>query len=138
MIHVSVTVSRNIHDVWHAWNSVSYIKEWAFASDDWAAEGIKNDVRVGGHFKARNFAKDGSMEFLMQYTYDQVEPEKLLTYTMDDRRKVRIEFTDINGDTKIDQMFDPEAENSEEMQRIGWQAYLDNFKKFAETSLQSE
>jgi hypothetical protein len=33
---------------------------------------------------------------------------------------------------KITQTFDPENENSEEKQRSGWQAILDNFKKYVE------
>jgi len=31
---------------------------------------------------------------------------------------------------RVTQSFDPENENSEEMQRDGWQAILDNFKKY--------
>ncbi|MFN5910641.1 MAG: activator of HSP90 ATPase, partial [Bacteroidota bacterium] len=31
-------------------------------------------------------------------------------------------------------IFDPETENSIELQRNGWQAILDNFKKYTETN----
>lgn len=135
MIQISTTIAADLETVWNAWNNIANVKDWAFASDDWAAEGIENTVEVGGTFKARNFAKDGSMEFMMEYTYDQVEPKKLLAYTMGDGRKVRVEFSELeDGHTKIDQAFDPESENSEELQREGWQAYLDNFKKFVESS----
>lgn len=134
MIQISATVAANLTDTWNAWNSVSNIKDWAFASDDWAAEGIENDVKVGGVFRARNFAKDGSMEFVMEYTYDEVVPQELLVYTMTDGRKVRVEFSEVDGKTQINQSFDPESENSEEIQRAGWQAYLDNFKKFVEAT----
>lgn len=34
----------------------------------------------------------------------------------------------------VDETFDPENENSEEMQRSGWQAILDNFKKYTEAN----
>lgn len=134
MIRIATTIDAGIDTVWDAWNSIANIKDWAFASDDWAAEGIENTVEVGGRFKARNFAKDGSMEFFMEYTYDQVEPKKLLAYTMSYGRKVGVEFSEQEGKTHINQAFDPELENSEEEQRAGWQAYLDNFKKFVESS----
>lgn len=134
MIQISTTIAADLDTVWNTWNSVAHVKDWAFASDDWAAEGIENTVEVGGTFKARNFAKDGSMEFIMEYTYDQVESKKLLAYTMGDGRKVRVEFAEVEDGTRIDQAFDPESDNSEEMQRAGWQAYLNNFKKFVESS----
>lgn len=132
MIQISTTILAPIDKVWNAWHSAPGVKEWAFASDDWAAEGIENDVQVGGTFKARNFAKDGSMEFIMTYTYDEIEDKKRLAYTMSDGRKVRVEFSGYEGGTKLSQVFDPESENSEEMQRAGWQAYLDNFKRYVE------
>lgn len=138
MIEISTTVAASLNDVWEKWNSVSDIKHWAFASDDWAAEGIENEVKVGGVFRARNFAKDGSMEFIMEYTYDQVDPNKFLAYTMGDGRKVQVTFSETETGTRIDQAFDPESENSEEMQRSGWQSYLNNFKKFVEASSSKE
>jgi hypothetical protein len=33
---------------------------------------------------------------------------------------------------KITETFDPESENAVEMQRSGWQAILNNFKKYTE------
>lgn len=134
MIQISTTISADLDTVWDAWNSVSNVKDWAFASDDWAAEGIENNLEVGGTYKSRNFAKDESAEFMMEYMYDQVEPKKLLAYTMGDGRKVRVEFSQVDGKIRIDQAFDPESENMEEVQRAGWQSYLDNFKKFVESS----
>lgn len=52
---------------------------------------------------------------------------------MGDVRKVRVEFSESEGCTKIVQVSEPESENSEQTQRAGWQAYLDNFKKFVES-----
>lgn len=56
-------------------------------------------------------------------------------------RHVKIEFAETPSDAntgkpdgvKITETFDPEHENSEVMQRSGWQAILDNFKKHVET-----
>ncbi len=136
MIEITATINAPIAKVWNAWTDIEAVKYWSFASDDWAAEGIENDVTPGGLYKARNYAKDGSMEFVMAWTYGEVEPQKLLTYTMEDGRKVRVAFSETEQGTRIDQAFDAEKENSEDMQRAGWQAYLNNFKAYVE-SIQS-
>ncbi len=134
MIEVSTSINAPLAKVWEEWISVEAIQYWSFASDDWAAEGIENNVEVGGVFKARNYAKDGSMEFTLTWTYSAVEPQKHLAYTMEDGRKVVVDFAATEQGTRIDQAFDPESENSEAMQQAGWQAYLDNFKKYVESS----
>jgi hypothetical protein len=47
-------------------------------------------------------------------------------------RNVSISFESIGETTKVTETFDPEHENPEEMQRAGWQAILENFKKYVE------
>lgn len=72
------------------------------------------------------------MEFFLEWTYDAIEEGQYIKYTMEDGRIVEVVFTETEEGTRIDQAFEPESNNSEEMQRDGWQAYLDNFKKFVE------
>ena len=51
---------------------------------------------------------------------------------MGDGRKCEITFT-ANGDsTKIVESFEAEDQNPVEMQKGGWQAILDSFKKYTE------
>lgn len=133
MIEISTTINAPIKEVWDKYTSVDGIKHWSFASNEWAAEGIENDLKAGGVIKNRNFAKDGSAEFMFGGTYTEVTPLKRLAYTLDDGRKVEVDFDEVNGSTTIHQCFDPETLNSEEMQKDGWQAYLDNFKKYVES-----
>lgn len=133
MITVQATVSAPIGKVWEYWNQPEDIKRWAFASEDWEASEAENDIKTGGKFKTRMQAKDKSQGFDFAGTYTTVEKYKLIEYTMEDGRKVSIRFeTTPDGQTKITESFDPESENSEEMQRSGWQAILDNFKKYVE------
>lgn len=134
MIEISVDIKAPVSKVWEKLIDIEAVKFWSFASDDWAAEGIENNVVVGGKYSARNYAKDGSMEFVLTWVYDQVEPQKYLAYTMEDGRKVEVRFTETEEGTRLDQAFEAESENSEEMQRSGWQAYLNNFKSFVESS----
>jgi uncharacterized protein YndB with AHSA1/START domain len=136
MIEVSVNINSNIKDVWEKYTSLEDVQYWGLASEDWAAEGIENDVRTGGKFENRNFAKDGSFEFMFSGVYTKVEPQKLLAYSLDDGRKVEVHFSETENGVSLSQSFDPETENPEEQQKTGWQAYLDNFKKYVESSIQ--
>jgi hypothetical protein len=49
-----------------------------------------------------------------------------------DGRNVRTIFKQMPEGIQITESFDPESENTEEKQRAGWQAILDNFKKHTE------
>ena len=77
-------------------------------------------------------AKDGSMGFEFAGVYDVVTPNEYIAYTMGDGRKVNIQFIAEGNGTKVVESFDAESENSIEMQQSGWQAILDNFKKYTE------
>jgi len=51
---------------------------------------------------------------------------------MDDGRTVEIKFESNGDETIVYESFDPESQNPIEMQQAGWQAILNNFKKFVE------
>jgi uncharacterized protein YndB with AHSA1/START domain len=79
-------------------------------------------------------AKDGSNGFDFGGTYDEVIPNKNIKYTLDDGRKVDIAFAKVNNGVTITETFEPESQNSVDMQRQGWQSILDNFKKYVESN----
>lgn len=131
-ITVSATVNAPVEKVWKTWNEPQHITQWCAASDDWHAPHAENDVRAGGEFKTTMAAKDGSFSFDFGGVYDDVQEYRSLNYTMGDGRKVSILFEGEGNSTKITETFDPESQNPEEMQRGGWQAILDNFRKYTE------
>ncbi|MBK8954081.1 MAG: SRPBCC domain-containing protein [Saprospiraceae bacterium] len=133
MITVSTTVNTFIQRAWKIWTTPFHIQQWNAASDDWHCPHAENDLRDGGRFLFRMAARDGSMEFDFTGQYTRVIENQLIEYTMDDGRKARIEFNDLNGDTEVIESFDPENMHSHEMQRSGWQAILDRFKKYSES-----
>lgn len=90
-------------------------------------------VPFGGKFLSRMEAKDGSSGFDFVGTYTDIVPHERIAYVMDDGRKVEVIFAKENGGVRLTETFDPEMENPLEMQRSGWQAILDNFKKYSET-----
>lgn len=133
-ITIETVVDAPIERVWECWTEPDHIRGWAFASDDWEVPEAENDLREGGTFRTYMAAKDGSEGFDFSGVYTDVRRHELIEYDMDDGRHVRVEFYDTPNEVHIIQMFEPEEEHSEEMQRAGWQAILDNFKGYAEDS----
>ena len=133
-ITVEATVNAPIEKVWEGWTKPEHIVKWAFASDDWEAPSAENDLRAGGKFKTVMAAKDKSASFDFAGTYTAVKEHELIEYDFGDRH-TKIEFKVIPEGVHVTETFDPEDENSEEMQRAGWQSILDNFKKYVETNL---
>ena len=132
-ITVEATVNAPVEKVWKSWSEPQHIKNWCAASEDWHAPKAENDLRTGGTFSTRMEAKDGSFGFDFGGVYDNVKKNELIEYTMGDGRKVQVTFSPAGDQTKIVETFDAEATNSVEMQRGGWQAILDNFKKYTES-----
>jgi uncharacterized protein YndB with AHSA1/START domain len=132
-ITISAKVKAPAEKVWELWTSPEHITKWNAASDDWHTPRAENDLRVGGRFLSRMEAKDGSFGFDFTGTYDEVEPLKRIAYTMEDGRRAIIDFNESQGVIEIITVFDAETQNSIDMQRAGWQAILDNFKRYAES-----
>ncbi len=133
-IAVEATISADTKKVWEYWTKPEHITKWNFASDDWHCPKAENDLKPGGKYSARMEAKDGSWGFDFEAVYDEIINQKTLTYTMSDGRQATTDFENLSDKTKVIITFDAESENSEEMQRQGWQAILDNFKKYVETN----
>lgn len=131
-ITIQSTINAPISLVWECWTQPEHITQWAFASDDWEAPAATNDVRVGGRFSTTMAAKDKSSSFDFTGVYTAVQEHELIEYDMDDGRHVKNTFEQSPEGVKIVTVFDPEHENSLEMQRNGWQAILDNFKNHVE------
>jgi uncharacterized protein YndB with AHSA1/START domain len=133
-ITVSTLVYAPIERVWECWTAPEHIVNWAFASDDWEAPHAENDVRVGGRFKTVMAAKDKSAGFDFTGIYTAVKAARHLEFTLDDGRKVRVGFTELPDAVKVTGTFEAESENSEELQRSGWQAMLDSFARYSESN----
>ncbi|PXX28443.1 SRPBCC family protein [Arenibacter sp. ARW7G5Y1] len=133
-IMVQVTISDGVDKVWGYYTKPEHIVKWNFASDDWHCPYASNDMRVGGKYSSRMEAKDGSFGFDFEAVYDEVMPNKQFAYTMLDGRQAKVTFYELNHRTTVKVNFDAETENSIEKQRGGWQAILDNFKKYTESN----
>lgn len=131
-ITIEAVIAASPEKIWHCWTEPDHITKWNFASDDWHCPSAENDLKVGGQYKTRMEARDGSVGFDFEAVYDKVSPHTLITYTMMDGRKATTTFEAQKGATKITTTFDAEEENPIDMQREGWQAILNNFKSYVE------
>lgn len=133
-ISIETIVNAPIDKVWKYWTQAEHIVKWNAASDDWHTTKAENDIQTGGEFSFRMEAKDGSFGFDFGGVYDEVRPNEYLAYTLGDGRPVEVFFTVQDGAVKIEESFEPESVNPVEMQQAGWQAILDNFKKYTESN----
>jgi len=133
-IKVEALVKAPVADVWKAWNRPEDIMNWNTADPGWHCPSSENDLREGGSFKNRMEARDGSFGFDFEGSYDRVEPHKEISYTMSDGRRATTLFSEKDGGTSVSTSFDAESQNDPEFQKQGWQAILDNFKKYVEAN----
>jgi uncharacterized protein YndB with AHSA1/START domain len=132
-ITVSTTVNAPLERVWTLFTKPEHIIHWNNASPDWHTLRAQNDLREGGRFNSRMEARDGSIGFDFGGEYTKVSLLKEIAYRLDDGRTVNVWFTEEGNTTHIKESFEAEDTHSEEMQRSGWQAILDNFKQYAES-----
>jgi uncharacterized protein YndB with AHSA1/START domain len=140
-ITTEIIVSASLQKAWSAYTEPESIKSWAFAGDDWEAPYAENDLKVGGRFLTRMSAKDKSSSFDFTGTYSEVVEFKKIIYQMDKapedskNRECEVIFLDLgNNQIKVTVTFDSEDQNPVDMQKVGWQSILNNFKKFVENN----
>ncbi|WP_158860061.1 SRPBCC domain-containing protein [Lunatibacter salilacus] len=133
IISVSATVDAAINKVWECWTDPLHIVNWNFASDDWHSPAATNPLIEGSTFSYRMEAKDGSQGFDFEGKYDEIIPYKLIRYTLGDGRETTVTFESRPDGTYVEERFEAEGEFPHEMQQKGWQAILDNFKKYTES-----
>lgn len=131
-ISVETIINAPIYSVWEMWTNPEHIMKWNNASDDWHTPHAENDLRKGGKFLSRMEAKDRSAGFDFGGVYDEVKTNQLIEYTIGDGRKVRIVFTDLGDETRIQETFEAEDEHPIDMQREGWQSIIHNFKGYVQ------
>ncbi|MCU0400115.1 MAG: SRPBCC domain-containing protein [Algoriphagus sp.] len=130
-ITVQALVSAPLATVWERYTHPDHITQWNFAHESWHCPAASNDMQVGGKYFARMEARDGSFGFDFEAVYLDIKP--LISYSYEFGGRVcQVEFQEKDGKTAVTVTFDPETENSLELQQNGWQAILDNFKSYAE------
>lgn len=131
-VKISTTVQTPVDKLWEYWTEPRHITKWNYASEDWHCPYAENNLKEGGKFTYRMEAKDGSFGFDFGGIYDEVRWHEKIAYTLGDGRKVTTTFHDKGNATEVIVIFEAESSNPVEIQQQGWQAILNNFKKYAE------
>ncbi|MEZ5003547.1 MAG: SRPBCC family protein [Chitinophagales bacterium] len=134
-ITVTTTIKANIEKVWVYWTQPEHIIQWNFAAEEWCCPRATNELQSGGSFNWRMESKDGKMGFDFVGTYDKIIENELISYKMPDGRQVDITFEISGEEVIVKEIFDPEQINPIDLQRNGWQAILENFKKHVESAV---
>jgi uncharacterized protein YndB with AHSA1/START domain len=132
MLTVQTTIVASLEKVWELFTKGEHISNWYFAADTWHCPSAENDVKVCGKFNYLMAAKDGSFRFNFEGTYTEVTLYKSMSYVLADARTVNLTFEEKNNQITITESFDPESENTLELQKSGWQMILNNFKNYVE------
>lgn len=135
-ITVATRIEAPVELVWQAYTTPQDILQWNAASDDWHTTSSTVDLRVGGRFKSRMEARDGSFGFDFEGVYTRVDPFTAIHYRLAgeadgdlDGRTVAVLFTTEGPAVTVSVSFDAEDTHPVEAQRDGWQAILDRFAR---------
>ena len=136
MSQTKITVLALVHaasdKVWDYYTNPTHIVHWNFADPSWHCPSAINDMKIGGTYKARMEAKDGSFGFDFEAVYTHIAPGHEFTYAFGGRQ-CTVVFKSLGKDTEVVVTFDPEEVNPADMQRAGWQSILNNFKQYTES-----
>lgn len=133
-VTVTTLIEAPVKTAWDAFTQPEQIVKWNHASDDWHCPSATNDLRVGGKFGYVMAARDDSVSFEFGGEYTDVQPLQRIEYTLGDGRTVRVEFqASRDHQTRVTETFELEPTHTEEQQRAGWQAILENYRKHAES-----
>lgn len=131
LIQVQQNIQLSIEETWELLVTPKHIKNWYFAHESWHVPNVSIDLKNGGEFHIQMEAKDQSEGFDFWGTYQLVQPYTLIECELGDGRFMKIQLIYDNNNTQIIQTFEPESENSLELQREGWQAILNQLKEYS-------
>jgi uncharacterized protein YndB with AHSA1/START domain len=69
---VHATINANRKKVWDYYTNPQHITKWNFADPSWHCPSAENDMRIGGKYRARMEAKDGSFGFDLEAVYTKI------------------------------------------------------------------
>lgn len=132
-ITVEVLVHSDLHKCWENFTSADRVIHWNFASPEWHCPVASSDLKPGGKFAYTMAARDGSESFDLEGVFDLVQAPRKIAYILADGRKVEVSFEESANGILVRERFEAENMNPLELQKAGWQAILDNFRKYTES-----
>ena len=142
MTDAKTTILTRIYDapaslVFECFIKPEHLLHWYSAGGGWTTPHARSDAKVDGRFDIGFADPEGKMTFDFTGTYKEITPPApgrngRLHYIIDDGRPVWVEFAEAGGKTTVTLTLTLESTNSEEQQRHGWGAMLDNLDLYLE------
>jgi len=131
-LHVTTTVQATPSEAWERLFGPEHLVQWYFAHESWCCPSASFDPVAGGSFSIRMEARDGSFGF--DFAGDVLEADRPLRLVarLGDGRSMEIQLSETPEGTRVDEWFEPEAENPLDIQQGGWQAILSQFKTYSD------
>ena len=107
-IRVQINVNTDCKTLWKVYTDPKHIVYWNFASADWHCPSAEVDLRVGGTYTARMEANGGRFGFDFAAIYEEIVPHELLVYRIMDGRKVIANFSEVDGVSNLEVLFEGE------------------------------
>ena len=131
-LHVSTTVRATAEQTWERLFGASHLIHWYFAHESWRCPSAEFTPEAGGTFSIRMEARDGSFGFdFAGRVLEAVHPHRLVA-ELGDGRAMEFQLTPVEEGCRVDEWFEPEAENPHELQQGGWQAILNQFQTYSD------
>lgn len=128
------TINAAPERVFDAFITPEDLLQWHRASPDWTTPHAISDAVVGGRFDIGFGDPEGDNSFDFTGTYTSVNKPTHLAYTLDDGRKVTVNFApNAAGGTNVTWAFEPEDSFPRDVQEAGWAAQLANLKQYLES-----
>jgi uncharacterized protein YndB with AHSA1/START domain len=118
--------------VFECWLKPEHLTHWYSAGGGWTTPYAETDPRNGGRFKIGFAAPEGKGGFDFTGAYDEVKAPERIVFTIDDGRPVTVDFADQGGKTLVTLTLTLETTHSEDQQRHGWSAMLENLGLYLE------
>jgi uncharacterized protein YndB with AHSA1/START domain len=112
--------------VFQCWLDPKHLVQWHSAGGGWTTPYAETDPRPGGKFKIGFADPEGKNSFDFTGAYVEILAPSRLVYTIDDGRPITITLEDRDGKTFLTLILTLEAMHTEEQQREGWSAMLEN------------
>jgi uncharacterized protein YndB with AHSA1/START domain len=123
--------------VFECWLKPEHLIHWYSAGGGWTTPYAESDGRTNGRFKIGFAPPDGKGGFDFTGVYNEVTPPApgragRIVFTIDDGRPVTVDFADQGGKTLVSLTLTLEGTHSEEQQRHGWTAMIENLGTYLE------
>ena len=128
---VFVDVRASIEDAWKCYTEIEHIKHWCFIEQGWKFKDASLDFNPGGHFRFLIEKDDGNCVVDFKGTYNQIVPNKFISFNVFNQYDFRLEFNESIKGTVIIQVIEKEGDIDITNLKF-WKQVMKNYKRYVD------